>query len=364
MRCVTEPIGLCWGQTLSKGPRILSFPDLRRIEEEAAEWVAISVARDLSAAERLQFEGWLRRGAAQRDAWRRMLALWQGTAPSKLLQELRELVERIEPQVEHRRRRRAMVAIAASALVAALGVFVVKDFRWTAESTQIQAFATERGVQRTVSLVDGSTMVLNVDSRAEVNINGRERRIHLHRGEAYFQVAHDVERPFVVDTGAKVVRATGTAFSVSVVGERIEVLVDQGRVEVSEQPPSVASPRSAIARRPVALPATPLTVGQRAVVDAGVTQIESLAPMDLERRLSWREGVIVFAGEPLSEVVGEMSRYSGVPIIIEDDRLRAIPIGGRFQVGDVDSMLEGLESLFGVEVRRDPDGVAHIDVRR
>jgi transmembrane sensor len=86
--------------------------------------------------------------------------------------------------------------------------------------------------------------------------------------------------------------------------------------------------------------------------------------MDLERRLAWREGVIVFAGEPLSEVVGQMSRYSGVPIFIEDDRLRTIPIGGRFKVGDVDSMLEGLESLFGVEVRRDADGAAHIDVRR
>ncbi len=344
-------------------PKILSFPDLRRIEEEAASWVAMSAVRELSVAERTQLEAWLRRGAAQRDAWRRIRALWEGTAPSEQLHELSQFVDSLEPQVIRQRRWRAGIAVAASFLLATCGFLLTKDLRWIVESTQLQTVSTVPGVQRTLQLVDGSTMVLNVDSRAEVQIDRWERRIRLESGEAYFQVAHDLERPFLVDTGRNVVRATGTAFSVAVTGDRIEVLVDQGRVEVAERPVTAGS-SGEVRIKPAARLLTPLTVGQRAIVDAGVARIERLASMDLERRLAWREGVIVFAGEPLSEVVGQMSRYSGVPIFIEDDRLRTIPIGGRFKVGDVDSMLEGLESLFGVEVRRDADGAAHIDVRR
>jgi transmembrane sensor len=83
-----------------------------------------------------------------------------------------------------------------------------------------------------------------------------------------------------------------------------------------------------------------------------IAEVRTLATEDLARELAWREGLLVFTDEPLSQVIDEVSRYTSVRIEIADARLRALPVGGRFKLGDVDAMLDALESSFGIRVLR------------
>ena len=70
------------------------------------------------------------------------------------------------------------------------------------------------------------------------------------------------------------------------------------------------------------------------------------------RELSWRQGLLVFDGQPLAQVVADVSRYTDVQIEIGDPSLQEIKVAGYFDAGDVDPMLEALHSGFGVEVQR------------
>ena len=72
----------------------------------------------------------------------------------------------------------------------------------------------------------------------------------------------------------------------------------------------------------------------------------------MAKRLSWREGVLTFAGDPLEVVVEEISRYTTVSIEFSDPAVRAIRIGGRFPIGETDAMFAALEANFGLRVTR------------
>ena len=68
--------------------------------------------------------------------------------------------------------------------------------------------------------------------------------------------------------------------------------------------------------------------------------------------IAWREGFLAFSGEPLSQVVEQMNRYSPVRLEIADPALSTIQIGGRFRIRDLDGVLEALRANFGVESTR------------
>ena len=94
----------------------------------------------------------------------------------------------------------------------------------------------------------------------------------------------------------------------------------------------------------------------RSALDAdtvnSVNVVETVEPQELAKRLSWREGVLIFAGDPLEVVVDEISRYTTVSIEITDPVVRATRIGGRFPIGETDAMFDALEANFGLRVIR------------
>ena len=105
--------------------------------------------------------------------------------------------------------------------------------------------STQVGEVRRLTLDDGSALALNTSSVLQVKFAADERRIVLRQGEASFQVAHDEDRPFVVQAGDVSVRAVGTAFSVRMRQQELEVVVTEGVVEVLVREARRASKRSA-----------------------------------------------------------------------------------------------------------------------
>ena len=102
-------------------------------------------------------------------------------------------------------------------------------------------YAAAIGEIREQELVDGSVLQINTDSQVNVEYSEGTRKIHLLRGEAHFDVAHDKDWPFQVYAGKGVVKAVGTAFSVRLEEEKISVIVTEGKVDLVATP-TIAKP--------------------------------------------------------------------------------------------------------------------------
>ena len=336
---------------MSDQDRIVPFPDLQRIKEEAAMWVARCEARPLSAADRQEFAQWLKRSQVHTDEFQRLSAYW---SEFDILDELNFLGDGeadAEPPGPHRKVRRAVIAALAASIAAIVGIGAYLTTGPAKLPSQTEELRTALGEQDAVALVDGSTVTLNTNSLIQVDFSQSGRDIRLLQGEAHFDVAHEASRPFSVHAGDGIVRAVGTAFSVQLLDNRVEVTVAEGTVALitKDQTTAPAGSKSAKADRNES--AVDIGAGDYAII--GENNIEHIAPMtdvELNRKLSWRRGLLSFAGEPLSEVLTEVSRYTEFKIEVDDPAIGALPIGGYFKVGEVEGLLSALEGTFDIQV--------------
>jgi transmembrane sensor len=224
------------------------------------------------------------------------------------------------------------------------------------------------GQQKIITLDDGSTIQLNTNSQVAVEYENSYRNIRLLQGEAHFDVAKNPDRPFRVYAGSGRVQAIGTAFTVHLDDRDLQVLVTEGRVALaslggplaenelktaSDADPYVFSQSKDIATLGAGEFLTLNGEGQ-GILDEGEEspKIGVINDAELSRIESWRSGYLVFSGESLAHAVSEISRYTTVTITITDPNLKELQIGGRFKVGDVESMFAALEANFGIQVNQ------------
>jgi transmembrane sensor len=334
--------------------------ELRRndgIKEEAAAWIARLDSESMSASELAGLRSWIARSPEHRQAIEELAELWDRL----------DVLEACRPPARERKSSRPVwtaFAAAAGLGAVALAVWLIVERPGGIESvpaateTAVAAISeTAVGEQKTVPLPDGSSVRLNTNSRIEVRYSDQIRRIGLIRGEAYFEVASQVGRPFVVETQRGTVTAIGTAFSVRVDAKAVEVTVQKGRVEVARKTPPA---RLAANSTPQFEAVATLDARQSVVFDESIEAIDELAPEQLVRELAWRDGMLIFEGDALTHVVAEVARYDNVEIVISDPELRNRRIGGYFRTGETDVLLAALEGSFGIEVERVSDTLIYL----
>lgn len=157
-----------------------------------------------------------------------------------------------------------------------------------------------------------------------------ERRVDLLNGRAFFEVAKNPERPFVVHVGHGSVTALGTAFDVRLNPKGMRVVLVEGRVRVA---PVVAGPDAK---------AIAMVAGQQIVNDGSVMR---LSRANLEVETSWRAGALVFQEQPLSEVVAEVNRYTERKIEIVDPSIAGRKVSAVLKVADTATFLEAIKSM-------------------
>ena len=217
----------------------------------------------------------------------------------------------------------------------------------------------------TASSTVGSIVSLNTNSIVETDLSRRIRQIYLRKGEAHFQVAHDRSRPFLVHAGDAVVRAVGTEFEVRLLADQhVDVLVNEGRVEVQATPVGSAPDTAMIPSRRPAAALRAVSAGERLSTASADYSVKAVSPEQLSSEMAWREGAIIFDGEPLSDAVAEIERYTDTRIVVSDPDTAALRVGGRFRTDNVQDFFQGLQSALPVAIRRAPDGVIYIDPRR
>jgi transmembrane sensor len=210
-----------------------------------------------------------------------------------------------------------------------------------------ERYASQQGEQRQVALPDGSRMIVNTASEAVVAFTRAERTIRLGRGEAFFEVAKDHTRPFVVRTETAEVRAVGTKFSVRTENGETRVVVIEGRVQVVQRKDAEVSRMGDGSPTAEGLELAP---GRKAtVVDAHLY----VAAVDAARETAWTSGNVEFDDAPLVDVLTDLNRYLRKPFVVDDSSLGAIRLTGRFRVGDIESVKYVLQGRFKVSAVED-----------
>lgn len=334
--------------------------------EQAAHWWVVLHEETCTSADREAFAAWLRRSPERVEAYLRMNLLmgtlqskqraWEQTPADELIRRARQSPAEIIPLSRSKPAPRSpgnvrsrMVTYAGA--VALCCAVIVAWFLWLP-----QRFQTEIGEQRSVVLRDGSMITLNTASEIEVKYGEQRRFIRLVRGEALFDVAHDPQRPFDVDTGQAVVRAVGTRFNIDRRAERTTVSVVQGKVHVMAEPPRGQSPTTGRAATVAAAPSTEILVEaqQLVVTEAGMSEPEHIA--DLAPVTAWTQRQLVFENRSLGDVAEEFNRYNRSHILIESARLRTQSVTGVFQANDSAAFLAFIANIPGVRVTTDAAG--------
>ncbi len=312
------------------------------IHEAAAEWFVRLRQRDLPLETSLQWQQWIGADARHAKAFARIEEVWE---------ESWEMLDR--PGV--RPRRTARLAMAA-AMVAAVGIgawMVGMDGPYTWRYPAGEAIRTAVGENHEVRLNDGSRVMLGGGTVLNARLDNKTRHIRLVQGEAFFVVARDSARPFVVQSGDAIVTAVGTEFNVRRTLERTMVAVIDGRVTVA----------AASLPRPLAWLNTDtpvqLDAGEQATVGSnGVKTAARLA--DPTTATAWQSGQLAFREEPLRYVIEDVNRYAPKPIVIDAaaaQDIGALRVTGTVLGDSVSGWIESLENAFGLRAREEPDRI-------
>ncbi|ADG08999.1 DUF4880 domain-containing protein [Caulobacter segnis] len=314
----------------------------------AARWFARLQGDDASPQDRRDFQLWLDAEPANASAWREMGATWEAMARIERDPALAALRADALGAVDHRPRsvsRRSLGLAAASLVVLAGGAVLGRRWLTTSKTPPAEAdepvFATGVGERSTFRLADNSVVTLSTDSAVRVNRWEGERRLTLVRGQAFFQVAKDPRRPFVVVAGDKRVTAVGTAFDVRMEPGKLSVTLVEGRVRIAGTSPTGE-------RR------VEMSAGSRFI--AADPADWAIGPVDTAKESAWLQGRLVFDGEPLSAVVAEMNRFSERKLSVTDPALAATPVSGVFKTGQVDAFVAALKTYGLVDIGHADEG--------
>jgi transmembrane sensor len=217
-------------------------------------------------------------------------------------------------------------------------------------SIETSAFKTERATHRDISLPDGSRIRLGAKSQLFVNFTSQTRYLVLEGGEAFFDVAKDLERPFLVQAGEATIRAVGTEFNVRRVMDQTIVAVTEGSVDVLQSlRPDDRRPRQATTRDPSE--AIRLVAGEQASIGPAAAVV-SIKQIESKAVNGWQEGRLEFADEPLGMVIDTINRYSHREVVITDKTLNELRFTGTVSREHIDEWLFALSEIFPVDVRR------------
>lgn len=333
----------------------------QEIEDRATELLLQRESETWSPRHEAELIRWMEASTGNRIAFLRAEAAWEEMGRLKALGaglprrtaptldavdsiDLASAGEAVAPPAP--RRHRAVVGIAASILALA-GIVLGSYHVWFAG----ERYATPVGGVTSLPLEDGSRITLNTDSKVRVNFGERQREIELARGEAFFEVAHDSSRPFVVLAGGRRVIAIGTKFSVRRDSDLLQVVVTEGRVSLDN--PGTKRGDGAQAAPPSER-AAPIMLSAGSVVRARSAEIVVMShPVpEVEDILSWRSGDVIFRETRLDEAVAEFNRYNARQIVIGDPDVAAMQLTGKFRATNSDAFVSLLQQTYGIDVER------------
>lgn len=307
------------------------------IEAQAAEWLARRDGEDWSEQQQQALDAWINAATAHRIAWLRLDSVWQrADRLGSLHNPGRSAVPAASMFSQRYWRMAAGVAlVVGTAWLAAIGL-----------REQPAQYQTALGQSTSLALDDGTRVTLNTNTKLRAKLASARRVVWLDKGEAYFEVAHDASRPFVVEAGTRRITVLGTRFSVRRDDNgQVQVTVADGRVQVSPTSDGATAAPTIITRND-----NLLANGEAVLVNHQTEQ-------QTASRLSWRQGRLVLDQMTLAQAAQEFNRYNKRQLLIADPVAAQLRIGGSFNVDNVDGFARLLQQGMGLKVDRHGDTI-------
>lgn len=289
---------------------------------EAGEWFCRLRERPHDPDLLAQFERWKAKDLDREACYLELLLIWDEMGD---LPEPDPSVDRAAvPQTPRLTWGRAWATACLVAVVCVLAWFVPQHYALLDAD-----YVTAVGETRQIELADGSVMHLNGQSAVAVDYGSDERTLRLLRGEAFFEVSKDPQRPFRVQAGDTRTDALGTAFNIRMVAERVETTLTEGRVSVHTS------------GKPVFMRA-----GQRLIWQPGrPPQVTDGSHAYLP---AWKRGLLRIDRRPLKEVVELLNRHYHPTIRVVDPALWDAPVSGTLPLNDLQTVLVLLQESMSV----------------
>lgn len=321
--------------------------------QAAARWLA---REDLDQSpQRERFAAWLEESEENREAWIQAHRLWDvfdDAEDSDMIAALARAARRAGPEPLTKPLRPWLIAASVSAVFVSITLFVAVRRGWfehAAAPAQVAVsgapslaafgkadYITGEGQKSIVDLPDGTRLTLDASSAVDVAFANERRDIRLLNGHAFFDVAHDRDHPFAVLAGERVITALGTQFDVKLASGVLRVVLAEGSVSVGGT--------SADATTPL----IKLKPGQAFSAQMGAAG--KVSPVDLNEALAWKQGVIEFRDQPLSQAVSLLNRYTRAQIVIKDPKVAALRITGVFKTGDIERFGRSVSEVLPVRM--------------
>jgi len=315
---------------------------------EAAEWCARMDANDLSPADDLELRGWLADDARRRAAFDSVSRMMTDPALTAALREVdrensSDSTLLLSQSAANRRLRPTWLTATFAVMLMTAGlVWLVSMWMNPAWPPKLVA-STAPGETRTLALADGSSVQLSGGTTLEVQMEPSRRIVRMQAGEAFFTVAPDSARPFIVTIADARVQVLGTAFDLSETHDGLELSVYHGRVAFGH------GDRFA--------EAIEVKAGERAYIQDGVAL--AAMPFDPEGG-DWRNGWLQTNGISLTALAQRLSRRFAVDVSVAP-ALADKRIAGRFRVDGAEKLLQLLSSVHGFEVKRTAGSLAIVE---
>lgn len=327
----------------------------KRADAEALEWIVALQESPDDPDVRARFDQWRDAASLNAAAWQEAAQLYGSIGETRPVHSERweKLAEArapvLAPPIAAVRRPprtrtgasgskgktgRPLVKVALPAAAAAIiAVMVAPELalRWQADAV------AGTGEPREIDLADGSHASLSPGSAFRIDYSDKERRITLLRGQAWFDVRHESDRPFRVD--ARNIRTTdiGTAFEVGMTDATIHVAVQQGIVRVDD-----VEKARALSER--------LVAGQALTIDRDGQALQQVEASDLIG--AWRDGQLTVQDRPMSEVIEALRPWYRGLIVVRSDALAQRRVTGVYDLRDPAGAMEALTKAYGGRVTR------------
>ncbi|WOI45126.1 FecR domain-containing protein [Acidovorax sp. BLS4] len=341
---------------------LTAAPRERLIEHAIALIVQADVAPEPAAQDaRATLAQWRQRSgeheAAAQEARRRWEAI--GSASTELRAHFSDPAAGTASPNARRMPRRLLLSAAA---LIGTGLLAGRGVQWLWQQPVFTAaYATRTAQVLKVSLADGqdgapgSRLDLSPRSAIDVALYRQHRSVRMAQGEIRFEVARDVDRPFVVLARGARIEVVGTVFTVRDRGGPVTVGVERGHVRVQ---PLTAHPGN----DPIAGgEAIDLHPGELLALQDG--RAGPVRPVDPAQLSAWREGWLVFRNEPLRDALATVNAYRAQPIRLADVRLGDLRLSSRFRAGDSAALLAALPTILPLTVHVQADGGVELRAR-
>ncbi len=299
-----------------------------KIKKEAVAWVIRLQNGDISQEDRRAFETWQAQSPRHAFIYRKVYRVWESPELSAAaIVAARGGPTRFEATPTRSLR---WLALACLLLIGILADHFDVITRWQSD------YRTGTGERRTVELPDRSIATLNTHSAIALFFDDGVRRVRLLKGEVFFHIQQDADRPFIVESAETAIRAVGTAFVVRTDSGKDRITVLEGVVEVDSKS-KAASPIAVMA-------------GSQIQTEQGF--LGRPQTVDVATASSWMRGRLAVQDVPFAQVLEELRRYYPGTIVLWNTEIGEMNITGTYNIDDPQAALALLLQTVPVSMTR------------